>query len=268
MKQFITVVGTVSAVALTLAACSHDAGLQTDNATSTSTADSNPPAASVPQTIIPAQFESGGGGKTFDARKAFDLTGDGRPETLVVHAAGPYADSASVTLAILDIAGDTLYQDRWNTRSYFAYTPRKGLTDSAASEVVVGHLRRLLADSAFTSNGPSDRLKSAATPRPPGAKASAHEVPGIDRDAIRYDIKYHAVRAQHALKPGDALLLALPPKMYDEMEKYPVAEASIDSLADELEAMPTFTYYAGGEVTYTIAWSNTKRRFVKIFSCC
>jgi hypothetical protein len=32
--------------------------------------------------------------------------------------------------------------------------------------------------------------------------------------------------------------------------------------------MPTFTYFAGGEATYTIAWSNTKQRFVKIFSCC
>jgi hypothetical protein len=192
-------------------------------------------------------------GSSYTARKAVDLTNDGRPEAITIDARGPLADSASVTLAILGTAGDTLYQDRWNTRSYFEYTPRNGLTDSAANNIVVGHLQRLLVDSAFTADGPSARLKNAAIPRPPGAKPSPHEVPGIDRDAVRYDIKMNAVGAS-----------ASP----EAVEEFPVMEASIDSLAEELRAMPTFTYYAGGEVTYTVAWSAVKHRFVRIFSCC
>jgi hypothetical protein len=40
------------------------------------------------------------------------------------------------------------------------------------------------------------------------------------------------------------------------------------AVAAELRGRSTFTYREGGEITYTIAWSDRERAFVRTFSCC
>ena len=42
----------------------------------------------------------------------------------------------------------------------------------------------------------------------------------------------------------------------------------VESLVAELRDKPTFRYFAGGEATYAIAWSEEERRFVTIWACC
>jgi hypothetical protein len=210
-----------------------------------------PAAASVPHTIIPDGFTEVDGVQQFAARKAFDLTGDGRPETVVVDAAGPRIDTARIVLAVLAANGDMLYKDSWNANDYFMYEYRSTMSDSAANAKVLTHLKQLLSDDRFTSDGPSVQLGKSI----PG---------GIDRDAVRYDLKEEAVRARHRVPRG----VALTPPMYAELEKAPAPESTIDSLITELKTRPTFTYYGGGEVTSTVAWSASRGRFVRIFSCC
>jgi hypothetical protein len=209
----------------------------------------------VPKAISPDTFSRNGRINDWDARRSFDLTGDSVPEMITVHARGPRQDSADVVLSITTARGDMLYGDAWNTSSYFRYTPRSSFSDEAASQQVLAKLKALLADSAFTSDGPSARLRNS-----PEGKTTG----GIVHDAVLYDIKEADVRASHAVPAG----VALTPPQIAEMDTINVANADVLSLASELKDMPTFTYHAGGELTYTISWSESKKRFVKIFSCC
>ncbi len=249
MKQRILCAAAVTTVVL--AAC---AAQDTDGDAALPTTDTLAVAAqpaSVPVTSIPDAFTTQGTTHSYNARKAYDLTGDGRPETVVQNAMGPRPDTAEVELLILATAGDTLYRNTWNTQSYFQYEYRNTFTDSAANAKITRHLRRVLSDSAFTAEGPSAGMKRSI----PG---------GIDRDAVRYDMKEAAVRSKHSLPAGAPLNSA----QYEEMQKTPVSAATIDSIVGELATMSTFTYYAGGEITYTLAWSPLRKRFVRIFSCC
>ncbi|MEO5510047.1 MAG: hypothetical protein ABIV28_05910 [Longimicrobiales bacterium] len=251
-----TVASKFIAVATTIivAGCAVDTGEDTQTTTeilTTAPADSPGQAAGVPITVVPDSFSKVGAFRVYDARKAVDLTGDGQPETVVVHAAGPRTDSARIDLVILGGNADTLFHHRFSTQLYFIYEYRSTMSDSAADAKIIANLRHLLSDSAFSTGGPPARMQKAL----PG---------GIDRDAIRYDLKEAAVRGKYGLNAAQQLT----GPMFAEMEKVPVSNASIDSLATELKAMPTFTYYAGGEATYTVAWSQVKRRFVRIFSCC
>lgn len=239
------------------AACASDNG---DTATTTTIDSTGAPgasntgeSASVPTTRTPDDFETApSGAKVYDARRAFDLTGDGRPETIVVHAEGPDVDSADVELLILSTSSDTLYRDAWNTTRYFQYEYRNTFTDSAAHAKVLAHLKRILTDTMFTKDGPSATMKKAY----PG---------GVDRDAVLYDLKDAMVREKHNLRPGDAFADA---SLHDEVEKAKVSKAAVDSLVTELANMPTFRYEAGGELSYTLAWSPSKQRMVRIFACC
>ena len=48
----------------------------------------------------------------------------------------------------------------------------------------------------------------------------------------------------------------------------PEERARTEAVAAELRGRPTFTYFQGGELTNTIAWSDQERTFVRVFSCC
>jgi hypothetical protein len=222
-----------------------------DSAADTGAEASAAGAAAAAPDSMPDAFTNTADMHAFRARKAFDLTGDGSPETVLLQARGPRVDSAQVDLLILATNGDTLYHDVWNTQRYFQYEKRSSFTDAEATSKIVAHLQRVLSDSAFTSDGPPARLTD-------------NFPDGIDHDAIRYDLKEATVRERHGLRPAQPLRGS----MYDEMEKVEVPTAAIDSLAAELSDMPTFTYFAGGEVTSTIAWSAARNRFIRIFSCC
>jgi hypothetical protein len=181
-----------------------------------------------------------------------DLTGDGVNEKIVLTARGPKMDSLRVRLEIRGSGDSVHYVSSWTSQFYFQYLDRPTMTDAAADSTVRRRLDAVLADSAFRT----------------GVRGSAADTiqATMMRDAIRYDIATTQLRVAHGL-PLD---VELPPSAHDSINTLAsaVAKARIDALYDELKGKKSFTYFAGGEVTYSIAWSDRERRFVTIFSCC
>ena len=54
----------------------------------------------------------------------------------------------------------------------------------------------------------------------------------------------------------------------NQLARDSVGDARVESLVAELRDRPTFRYFAGGEATYAIAWSEEERRFVTVWACC
>ena len=181
-----------------------------------------------------------------------DLTGDGSPEKLTLTARGSRMDSLRVRLEIRSASDSLLYAAAWSSRFYFQYVDRAAMSDAAADSVVNRRLDAVLADTAFrvTTPGPAADTMRAT----------------MMRDAIRYDIATNALR----LKQGLPIGAELPPAAHDSVNAMAAAvpKSQIDALQAELQGKKSFTFFAGGEVTYAIAWSERERRFVTIFSCC
>jgi hypothetical protein len=185
---------------------------------------------------------------SWHATRSYDLTGDGAPEQLDVSARGPSYDSLDIILTIRQGDGKVLYVDRWNANRYFFYDHRDGKADSTVQRIVVGHLQRLLRDSAF------------AVPPLTGHQAE------VDTNTVRYDIAEHEVRARNGL--ADTVMF--PPTFYDSVERVlrTIPTTQIERVAQDVRNKPRFTYFAGGEVTSRLAWSAILGRFVRVFSCC
>ena len=181
-----------------------------------------------------------------------DLTGDGSNERITVTARGSRMDSLRVRLEIRSADDSLLYASSWSSRFYFQYLDRASIPDAAADSIVRRHLDAVLADSAFRTG----------TPGPAADTMRATMM----RDAIRYDIATNQLRTRHGL----ALGAEIPPSAHDSINTLATAvpKSQIDALFEELRGKRSFTYFAGGEVTYSIAWSQREQRFVTIFSCC
>ena len=185
-------------------------------------------------------------------QRSEDLTGDGAPEMLTLAARGPAIDSLRVRLEIRSASDSLLYAATWDSHFYFQYVERASLSDAAADSIVRRHLDVVLGDTAF-------RVVPAATGRDTIQTT-------MMRDAIRYDIATHRLRTAHGIAPGEEV----PPSAHDSINVLATAvrRAEIDALVDELRGRRSFTFFAGGEVTYSIAWSDREKRFVTVFSCC
>jgi len=183
-----------------------------------------------------------------------DLTGDRRAERFVVVATGPRYDSLDVTLEIRSPEDSLLYTDSWDSGFYFRYDDRSQLTDSVVQQRVRAQIDSLLGNNAF---------------RPGGAALTTDERQNREgmHDAIRYDLAEDMWRRANRV-PIDS---STPPTALDAIEAFArdsVSDARIESLVAELLDRPTFRYFAGGEVTYAIAWSEEERRFVTVWACC
>ena len=181
-----------------------------------------------------------------------DLTGDGTPEKIALTARGARMDSLRVRLEIRSPGDSVLYASSWDSHFYFQYVERGSVSDAAADSIVRRHLDAVLADTAFRTvpTGPARDTIPAM----------------MMRDAIRYDIATHRMRVAHGLQPG----AELPRAAHDSVNMLAaaVSRADIDTLFRELRGRKSFTWFAGGEVTYSIAWSDREQRFVTVFSCC
>lgn len=187
-------------------------------------------------------------------RRSIDLTGDGVPESLVVTAIGARPDSLQVRLEIRSKDGGLLYADSWSSRWYFTYDADfASVPDSARERRVREQLDRLLSDSAFTAAGGAKRTDS-------GQRHTAM------REAIQFDVAEHRWRTEHGVPRGAELPIAGHEALNDYARRIPAD--SVERLVSELWGMPTFRYFAGGEVTYIVAWSGRLGRFVRIFACC
>ena len=181
-----------------------------------------------------------------------DLSGDGVNEKITLSARGSQMDSLRVRLEIRSADDSLLYASSWGSRFYFQYVDRAGMSDAAADSTVRRHLDAVLADSAFRMGVPGSAADTMRT--------------AMMRDAIRYDIATNGWRTQHGL----ALGAEIPPTAHDSINIVAAAvpKSQIDALFQELKGKKSFTFFAGGEVTYSIAWSDREQRFVTIFSCC
>jgi hypothetical protein len=191
---------------------------------------------------------------TIRRTREVDLTGDRRPERFLVLATGPRYDSLEVTLEIRSPEDSLLYTASWESSFYFHYDDRSQLTDSIVEHRVRAQIDSLLADDAF---------------QPAGRSLTTDERINREgmRDAIRYDIAEERWRTANGI-PADS---STPPQAHDAIARIAqdsVGEAQIESLVAELRDRPTFRYFAGGEATYAIAWSDEERRFVTVWACC
>jgi hypothetical protein len=186
--------------------------------------------------------------------RAVDLTGDRRPERFVVIATGPRYDSLDVTLEIRSPEDSVLYADSWDSGLYFHSDDRSQLTDSAVEHRVRAQIDSVLGSASF---------------RPGGSALTTDERVNREgmRDAIRYDVGEEMWRRANRI-PIDS---STPPSALDavnQLARDSVSDARVESLVAELRDRPTFRYFAGGEATYVIAWSDEERRFVTVWACC
>ena len=191
---------------------------------------------------------------TIRRTREVDLTGDRRAERFVVLATGPRYDSLDVTLEIRSPEDSLLYTDSWDSGFYFRYDDRAQLSDSAVEQRVRAQIDSLLGNNSF---------------RPGGGALTTDERMNREgmHDAIRYDLAEEMWRTAHQV-PIDS---STPPTALDEIEvlaRDSVSDARIESLVAELRDRPTFRYFAGGEATYAISWSEEERRFVTVWACC
>jgi hypothetical protein len=209
------------------------------------------PAASARDTAAVAADTAPASG--FRREHSVDLTGDGRNETVIASAVGPAPDSLDVAITIIGARRDTLWHESWPSLLYFKYDPIEGKPDTAVSRIVREHLERLVAPDRFTMSGglPADLRR--------GGDAAA-----LMREAARYHLAELDYRTRADLTPADAL----EPRSHERIDAASVSADRVNVVVEELRSKPSFTYFAGGEATYVIAWSEREHAFVRIFSCC
>ena len=215
---------------LVFAACSRDAGKAASD-----TADSGP-------------------GITIRRTREVDLTGDRRPERFIVLATGPRYDSLDVSLEIRSAEDSLLYTDAWDSGLYFENDDRSLLTDSAVEHRVRAQIDSVLGSASF---------------HPGGSELTTDERLNREgmHDAIRDDVAEEMWRRANQI-PIDSSTPAAAAAAIDAIARDSVSDARVESLVAELRDRPTFRYFAGGEATYVVAWSDEERRFVTIWACC
>jgi hypothetical protein len=219
------------------------------------------PDTSVPSGAGPASADSGraadhwpaAGPVDYRREHAVDLTADGRSETMVVTARGPAYDSLDIALTIQGPDGDTLWHEAWPSLHYFKYDVREGKPDSTVMRIVRDHVVELLASDRFNMQGGL-----------PAVLQRAGDPDAIMREAIHYHLAELDWRRNAGLSPA----AVTPPAGFSEISTDQVAMDRVDAVLAEVRTRPSFMYYAGGEATYAIAWSDRENAFVRTHSCC
>ncbi|CAN5173972.1 hypothetical protein BH23GEM2_BH23GEM2_04200 [soil metagenome] len=179
----------------------------------------------------------------------FELTGDTVPETVRVRASGNSYDSLDVRLEIRARDGTVLYVDGWSSRLYFVYEDRARFSDAEVLRRVRAHLQRLVHDSSYFD---------------PRSRRQREPIFQVDRDHVAYSVAERDWRDEH----GVADTMRLEPEAHSEIRAQDASAERVAGLVSELNAVPLFTYYAGGEANYTIAWSPSERRYFTVRACC
>jgi hypothetical protein len=182
-----------------------------------------------------------------DHERSADLTGDGRPERVVVHAGGTRWDSLQVHTAIVDSTGRELYVHDWTSDRYFKYATPAQRSDTADRREVERQLAKLVSDAALKALQGVD---------------SRGRLVNVDTNAIRYHLSEMAL----AERRDPSLAAGRPPLAATDPESVPTA--LVTRTAQEVRGQPSYTYFAGGEETYTLRWSPTLERFVRVAACC
>jgi hypothetical protein len=200
-------------------------------------------------TVAPATVREPTPPISIQHERDFELTGDSIPETVRVAATGSKYDSLNVRFEVRSRDGSVMYADRWGSQLYFVYEDRGQFSDADVLRKVRGHLQRIVHDSSYFD-------PRSGRPRP--------MIFQVDTGSLTYSIAEHNWRDRNAL-PDTA---ALPMAAHDEIRGGEVRADRVQRLTAELPGQPAFTYFAGGEANYTIAWSRSERRFFTIWQCC
>ena len=221
------------------------------------TPDDAPPAASAADSVAGTAADPAGGtpgdAVGYRRERSIDFTGDGRSETVIVTATGSSLDSADVALTIEGAQGDTLWFETWPTQLYFKYDAAEGKADTTVTRVIQSHLDELLADDRITMAGGL-----------PPVLRQAGDPDAVMREALRYHLAELDYRHRFDLMPADELQ----PQAYSAIDAADISTARVNAVMSELAGKPSLMYYAGGEATYVIAWSEREGAFVRIYSCC
>lgn len=182
-----------------------------------------------------------------------DLTGDGTDERLIATVQGMDYDSLDIAVTIESATGDTLWYETWNSRLYFVYDGLEGKADSTVQRIVREHVDRLLQDDRFAMSG--------------GLPEPLRQGTGMDdmkREALRYSLAELDYRRNWDLLQSDAI----PPEAYSDIADESIEDERVEAVLQDVADSPTFMYFAGGEATYAIAWSERENAFVRLHSCC
>lgn len=180
-----------------------------------------------------------------------DLTGDGRDERILVTAAGERYDSLDVTLRIEDARGTPLWVERWSSRFYFEYDPLEGKSDEEVARIVRERVDALLEDARFHERGMPDGLIGGD----PGE---------MQRESVRYHLAELDWRRGASLEAEDPT----PAEAYRRIRPEIVSNERVEVILAEVSRRPSYNYFAGGEATYVIAWSEREQSFIRLFACC
>jgi hypothetical protein len=202
-------------------------------------------------TLDQAWQEPGSGWISVRRQRAWDLTGDGSAEEVLVMAEGGSYDSLTVTLVIRSAGRDTLWLHSWPSVLYFQYDPLEGKVDTTVARIVRAHVDTLVHESHFNEQGLPPLLRRG-------------NADGAVNESVQYHLAEIDFRARANLEARDPI----PVGSWDRINVESVVPARVRAVRDELEAGPTFMYYAGGEATYVLGWSQREQSFVRLFSCC
>jgi predicted nicotinamide N-methyase len=81
---------------------------------------------------------------------------------------------------------------------------------------------------------------------------------------VRYHLAELDWRHRAELRPADPT----PGEAYSRIEPQHVVPERVTAVLAELEARPSFWYYAGGEAVYAVGWSPREHSLVRFYSCC
>jgi hypothetical protein len=195
--------------------------------------------------------EPGAGWVHVRRQRSYDLTNDGAAEEILVTAEGASYDSLAITLVIRTAARDTLWLHSWPSLLYFQYDPLAGKADTTVARIVRAHVDSLVHESRFSERGLPSML------RRDGAGAMMDE-------SVQFHLAEIDFRGRANLEARDPI----PAGSWDRINAENVAPARVRAVRGELEAGPTFMYYAGGEASYVLGWSPREQSLVRLFSCC
>lgn len=184
----------------------------------------------------------------FSAAREVDLTGDGKPDTLVLRALGPAADSLAVALiAVID--GDSIAIDQWAS-SYELVDPPDSVVASETARAA--YLR-----SAFTTTLTRAQVRSFSDST-------------LDREWIPRSAGYGCMDDPH-----ECLMQELRRELRDSTWRGDAAVAPFDTararaIVSELRssARAALRYSYGFESTVIKIWSPLSRRFYLLHACC
>ena len=187
--------------------------------------------------------------------RVLDVTGDGKPDSLVLTADGTRSDSLTIVFAIR-VGGRDGLRESWSS-SYELVDPPDSVTQSPAvrDRYVRAHLDSTLAHAGL------DSITERGFDPDSGSASSC----GTPRSCIAWQWKIDSLKPHWASMSTDSIRA-----FYRSFDVAPVDTSRLDSVFANIRRTQrtVFSLAYGYETSTTYAWSPRDRRFYAISSCC